>query len=193
MSRISRKVFHPLLPALQFNGPSGIKKSADKSQISKLLARIAILRQNMLTGETFMFDWMKRRIQPLQARESLGFQYQGTTDPSRYSKEEISDDVVFSRMQRLLKNVNTTPVVPDTFSVANPPKQVLDKSSRFIENQVLYHSVNLIGFAFCRRTWIVLRVVLRYQAFIRPFLLFQFPRSVNQILVYSHEVSYKQY
>ena len=87
----------------------------------------------MLTGETVMFDWMKRRIQPLQARESLGFQYQGTTDPSRYSKEEISDDVVFSRIQRLLKNVNNIPVVPGTFSAANPLKQVLDKSSQFIE------------------------------------------------------------
>ena len=76
---------------------------------------------------------MKQRIQPLQARESLGFQYQGTTDLSRYSKEEISDDVVFSRIQRLLKNVNKIPVVLGTFSAANPPKQVLDKSSRFIE------------------------------------------------------------
>ena len=140
-----------------------------------------------------MFDWMKRRIQPLQARESLGFQYQGTNDPSRYSEKEISNDVVFSRVQRLLKNVKKIPVVPGTFSAANPPKQVLDKSSRFIENRVLYHSVNLIGFAFCRRMWIVLRVVLRYQAFIRPFLLFQFPQSVNQILVCSYEISYEQY
>ena len=118
-----------------------------------------------------MFDWMKRRIQPLQARESLGFQYQGTTNPSRYSKEEISDDVVFSRVQRLLKNVNRIPVVPGTFSAANPPKQVLDKSSRFIEVEYFYHSVNLIGFTFCRRTWIALKVVLRYQAFIRPFVI----------------------
>ena len=79
-----------------------------------------------------MFDWTKRRIQPLQARESLGFQYQGTTDPSRYSKEEISDDVSFSRVQQLLRDVKKIPVVPDTFSTANPPKQVLDKSSRYI-------------------------------------------------------------
>ena len=78
-----------------------------------------------------MFDWMKRRIHPLQARESLGFQYQGTTYPSRYSKEEISDDVAFSQMQRLLRNVKKVPIVPNTFSAANPPKQVLDKSSRF--------------------------------------------------------------
>ena len=79
----------------------------------------------MLTEEVVMFDWMKRRIQPLQARESLGFQYQGTTDPSRYSKEEISDDITFSRVQRLLRNVKKIPVVPDTFFAANPPKQVL--------------------------------------------------------------------
>ena len=76
---------------------------------------------------------MNRRIQPLQARESFGFQYQETTDPSRYSKEEISDDVAFSRVQRLLKNVKKIPVDPGTFSDANPPKQVLDKSSRYIE------------------------------------------------------------
>ena len=64
----------------------------------------------MLTGEAVVFDWMKRRIQPLQAREMLGFQYQGTADSSRYSKEEISDDVAFSRVQRLLRNINRTPV-----------------------------------------------------------------------------------
>ena len=80
-----------------------------------------------------MFDWIKQRIQPLQACESLGFQYQGTTDPSRYSEEEISDDIAFSRVQRLLKNVKKIPVVPCAFSVMNPPKQVLDKSSRCVE------------------------------------------------------------
>ena len=79
-----------------------------------------------------MFDWMRRRIQPLQARETLGFQYQGTTDSSRYSEEEISDEEVFSRVQRLLRNVKDVPVVPDTFSAVNPPKQVLDKSSRYV-------------------------------------------------------------
>ena len=76
-----------------------------------------------------MFDWMKRRIQPLQAREMLGFQYQGTTDSSRYSEEEISDEEVFSRVQRLLRDVKKVPVIPDMFSTANPPKQVPDESS----------------------------------------------------------------
>ena len=69
-----------------------------------------------------MFDWMKRRIQPLQARETLGFRYQGITDSSRYSEEEISDEEVFSRVQRLLRVVKKIPFVPDTFSAASPPK-----------------------------------------------------------------------
>ena len=85
-----------------------------------------------MTGEAVVFDWMKRRIKPLQARETLGFQYQGTADLSRYSEEEISDEEAFSRVQRLLRDVKKIPVVPDTFSAANRPKQVLDKSSRYV-------------------------------------------------------------
>ena len=117
-------------PSIQW--PERNKKPVDDSQISELLARIADLRQKNVTGEAVMFDWMKRRIQPLQARETLGFQYQGTTDSSRYSEEEISDEEVFSRVQRLLRDVNKVPVVPDTFSAASPPKQVHDKSSRYV-------------------------------------------------------------
>ena len=58
-------------PPIQW--PEWNKKPVDKSQIPELLERIAILRQNNLTGEAIMFDWMRRRIQPLQARETLGF------------------------------------------------------------------------------------------------------------------------
>ena len=112
--------------------PEWNKKPVDNSQIPELLARIAEFRQKNLTGEAVVFDWIKRRIQPLQARETLGFQYRGTTDSSRYSKEEISDEEVFSRVQRLIRDVKKIPIVPDTFSAASPPKQVLDKSSRCI-------------------------------------------------------------
>ena len=101
------------------------KKLVDNSQVPKLLTRIAELRQKNLTGEAIMFDWMKRRIQPLQAQEKFGFQYHRTTDSSRYSEEEISDEEVFNRAQRLLGDVKKVPVIPDTFSAADPPKQVL--------------------------------------------------------------------
>ena len=58
----------------------------------------------------------------MQARETLGFQYQGIADSSRYSEEEISDEEVFSRVQRLLRDVKKIPFVPNTFATASPPK-----------------------------------------------------------------------
>ena len=121
-----------ITPGPPIQWPEWNKKSVDNSQIPELLSRIADFRQKNLTRVAIVFDWMKRRIQPLQAQKTFGFQYQGTTDSSRFLEEEISDEEVFSRIQRLLKNVEDVPVFPDTFSAANPPKQVLDKSSRFI-------------------------------------------------------------
>ena len=53
--------------------PEWNKKLIDNSQILELLARIAGLRQKNLTGEAVVFDWMKRRIQPLQAQETFSF------------------------------------------------------------------------------------------------------------------------
>ena len=40
---------------------------------------------------------------------------------------------MFSHVQLLLRDVKKIPVVPDTFSAASPPKEVLDKSSRYVE------------------------------------------------------------
>src|SRR6185503_18880868 len=78
--------FPPITPGPPIQWPEWNKKPVDENQIPELLERIAVLRQNMLTGEAVIFDWMKRMIQPLQARETLGFQYRGTAEPSRYSK-----------------------------------------------------------------------------------------------------------
>ena len=121
-----------ITPGHLIQWPEWNKKPVDSSQIPELLSRIADFRQKNLTREAIVFDWMKRRVQPLQARETFGLQYQGTTYSSRFLEEEISDEEVFSRIQRLLKNVKDVPVVPDTFSFANPLKQVFDKSSQFV-------------------------------------------------------------
>ena len=75
------------------------QETVDNSQVPELLSRIAEIRQKNLIGEDVVFDWMKRRIQPLQARETFSFQYQGTIDSSRVSEEEISSEEVFSRIQ----------------------------------------------------------------------------------------------
>ena len=66
--------------------PEWLKKPYDMSQIPELLEMITNLRQKGISGEFVVFDWMKRRIQPLQARVT-GFEYQGKNDPSRCSEE----------------------------------------------------------------------------------------------------------
>ena len=107
--------------------PEWNKKPVDDSQILDLLEWIANLKQKQIIGEAGIFDWMKRRIQPLQAREIFGFQYQGTSDPSQYLEKEISNGKILCRAQRLLKKVEHVPIIPDTFSASNPPRQVRTK------------------------------------------------------------------
>ena len=62
------------------NRDEWLKKPFDTSQIPELLELIAKLKQNRITGEAVAFDWIKRRIQPLQARVNFGFEYQGKND-----------------------------------------------------------------------------------------------------------------
>ena len=75
----------------------------------------------------WLFDWMKRRIQPLQARITFGFEYQGRSDPSRCLKEEITNGEALRRVQRLFDKVEHVPQLINTFSVLNPPKEVIAK------------------------------------------------------------------
>ena len=101
-----------------------LKKPLDTSQIPDLLELIAKLKQNRLTWEAVAFDWMKRRIQPLQARVTFDFEYRGKNDLSRCSEEEISNGEALRRVQRLFDKVEHVPHLLNIYSVLNPPKVV---------------------------------------------------------------------
>jgi len=88
-----------ITPGPPIQRPEWNKKPIDDSQIPELLERIASLRQRHISEDAVIFDWMRRRIQPLQARETFSFQYQGTSEPLRYSDNEISNGEVFSGVQ----------------------------------------------------------------------------------------------
>ena len=62
-----------ITPGSPIQRPEWNKKLVDDSQIPDLLEQIANLKQRHITGDAVIFDWMKRRIQPLQARETFGF------------------------------------------------------------------------------------------------------------------------
>jgi hypothetical protein len=68
---------------------------------------------------------MKRRIQPLMARDTLRYQYTGDDDTSRMPGNEINDDDIVERLGRIFKDM--PPYVPfpvPEYSVARPPNKV---------------------------------------------------------------------
>jgi hypothetical protein len=63
-----------------------------------------------------MMSFFKRRIQPIQQRHTLRFEYMGAEDPSRMCVEELIDDAAVIQVKRVLLDVNTVPYVLELFS-----------------------------------------------------------------------------
>jgi hypothetical protein len=71
-----------------------------------------------------MFSFFKRRIQPIQQRHTLGFEYIDAEDPSRMCAEELTNDAALIQVRRVLLDVDAVPYVPQLFAAQNPPKPV---------------------------------------------------------------------
>jgi hypothetical protein len=67
-------------------------------QLPELLARIKALREARLRAEHVAFSFMKRRVQPLMARDTLGYEYTGDDDTSRMPGDEVYDDDIVDRL-----------------------------------------------------------------------------------------------
>jgi hypothetical protein len=94
-------------------------------QLPELLARIKALREAGLRAEHVAFSFMKRRVQPLMARDTLGYEYTGDDDTSRMSGHEVDDDDIVDRLARIFKDMPAyTPCPVPEFSAARPPKEV---------------------------------------------------------------------
>jgi hypothetical protein len=96
----------------------------DMDQVDELLAIIAAHKEIGVTGASVMFSFFQRRIQPIQQRHTLGFEYIGAEDPSWMCAEELTDDAALIRVKRVLLDMNTVPYIPELFSAQNPPKPV---------------------------------------------------------------------
>jgi hypothetical protein len=93
-------------------------------QVKELLDVIEAQKKKGVIGASVMFAFYKRRVQPIQQCHRLGFEYTGTTDPSRMCAEDLPDEVALHRVQRVLLDVDAVPYVPTLFSARNPPKPV---------------------------------------------------------------------
>jgi hypothetical protein len=98
-------------------------------QLPELLARIKVLREAGLKAEHVAFSFMKRRVQPLMARDTLGFEYTGDDDTSRMPGGEVDDDDIIDRLTRIFKDMPPYTACPvQEYSAARPPKEVSSRS-----------------------------------------------------------------
>jgi hypothetical protein len=89
------------------------------------LAKIKALREAALRVEHVAFSFMKRRMQPLMARETLRYEYTSDDDMSRMPGDEVDDDDIVDRLARIFKDMPVyTPCPVPEYSAARPPKKV---------------------------------------------------------------------
>jgi hypothetical protein len=90
----------------------------------RTVGAVKALREAVLRAEHVAFSFMKRRVQPLMARDTLGFEYTGDDDTLRMPGEVDDDDIV-DRLSRIFKDMPpyTACPVPE-HSAARPPNEV---------------------------------------------------------------------
>jgi hypothetical protein len=74
-------------------------------QLPELMKKIKALREAGLRAERVAFSFMKRRVQPLMARDTLGYQYRGEDDTSRMPDEEVDNDDIVERLGKIFKDM----------------------------------------------------------------------------------------
>jgi hypothetical protein len=98
-------------------------------QLSELLAKIRVLREAGLRAEYVAFSFIKRRVQPLMARDTLGYQYTGKGDSSQMPGGEIDDEDIVDRLGRIFKDMQAyTPFPVPEYSAARPPNEVSSRT-----------------------------------------------------------------
>jgi hypothetical protein len=94
-------------------------------QLPELLLKIKALREAWLRAEHVAFSFMKRRVQPLMARDTLGYQYKGDEDTSRMPGNEIDDEDIVELLSRIFKDMPPyTPCLVPEYFVSRPPNKV---------------------------------------------------------------------
>jgi hypothetical protein len=94
-------------------------------QLPELLEKIKALREAGLRAEHVAFSFMKRRVQPLIARDTLGYHYTVEGDLSRMPGGEIDDDEIIDMLGRIFKDMPAyTPCPVPEYSAARPPNEV---------------------------------------------------------------------
>jgi hypothetical protein len=83
------------------------------------MLKIKALREAGLRAEHVAFSFVKRRVQPLMARDTLGYQYMGDEDTSSMLGNEVDDEDIVERLGRIFKDMPPyTPCLVPEYSAA---------------------------------------------------------------------------
>jgi hypothetical protein len=88
-----------------------------------------VLREAGLRAEHVAFSFMKRRVQPLMARDTLVFEFTGDDDTSRMPGGEMDDDDIIERLTQIFKDMPPYTACPiQEYSASRPPKEVSSRA-----------------------------------------------------------------
>ncbi|KAK1609840.1 hypothetical protein QYE76_033513 [Lolium multiflorum] len=90
-------------PATELPTWSHCPHISESLQLTRAVRRICKLTEEGLTGKDLTLSWFTKRIQPLQHRDRLMFQYTGRDDPMRVTKDNLSADALDKRIRVLIK------------------------------------------------------------------------------------------
>jgi hypothetical protein len=89
------------------------------------MKKIKAHREAGLRAEHVAFSFMKRRVQPLMARDTLMYQYTGDEDTSRMPDGKVDDDDIVERLSKIFKDMPPyTPYPIPEYSAAHPSNKV---------------------------------------------------------------------
>jgi hypothetical protein len=92
------------------------------------MKKIKALREAGLRSEHMSFSFMNRRVQPLMACDTLGYQYTGNEDTPRMPGGEVDDDDIVERLGKIFKNMPPyTPCPVPEYSAAHLPNKVCSR------------------------------------------------------------------
>ena len=116
--------------------------SEELQKIKPFLDRIKTMKQQGLTDFGIVASYLRRRVQPLKARETYDFEYAGAEDPSRMvPTRELTEDEVLERLCKILKGVSVIPHRVDEYSATSPPPAISVLLFRFIAFPSSLHSI----------------------------------------------------
>ncbi|RLN38799.1 hypothetical protein C2845_PM01G46070 [Panicum miliaceum] len=92
----------------------------DSYDIPELMKRNQAVKDKGVTRESVAYSFLERRIQPLQQPVHLGFEYRGTSDPSRMARDVPSNEEIMHRVTRLFTGVDSEPYMTKIGTEENP-------------------------------------------------------------------------